>query len=296
MQQLDESAPVTVVTGASSGVGRATALRLAALGHHVYATVRTASAAADLRSEARSSLDGAFLQPMVLDLTDDAGVQEQIEELTSSRGRIDNLISNAGIYIGGAVENIPIEDFARALDTNFLGAMRIVKAILPTMRARRRGRIVAISSQSGQYVLPTGGAYSASKAALEAAIEALALEVARYGVEVTVVQLGLVQTKIHDNATRHAATPPYIATYKRALAVGLADAPLQLQPGEVAEAIASILSSPFAPRVVIGTDARRNLARRAALTDAEYIALHAIDDDSEFTQAWRSTFGFEIDL
>jgi len=286
---------VSVVTGASSGVGRAMTLTLAARGGRVFATVRTEADADALRDVATA--DGLLIDPVIVDLTDGAAVDLAFDEIWSRTDYVDHLVSNAGVYIGGAIENVPIEDVQRAIEVNYVGALRTAKAVIPRMRARGRGHIVAVSSQSARYVLPTGGVYSASKAALEAALEALALEVGRHGVHVSIVELGLVRTRIHANATRHSATEAYVDTYRRALAVGLADTPLQLEPDAVATEIAQLLTTSTPPfRVTVGPDAARNLMRRAALTDEEYVALHAIVDDEPFSRAWTDTFGFEIDL
>jgi NAD(P)-dependent dehydrogenase (short-subunit alcohol dehydrogenase family) len=176
-------AQVVLVSGASSGIGAATAARLAADGHRVFGGARGAPPA-----EPRG------VEWLALDVTDAASVEACVAALLGAAGHIDVLVNNAGIGIAGAVEDTTPEDLLRQLDTNLLGPLRLCRAVLPAMRARGRGRIVQISSLAGRIGVPFQGAYSASKFALEGLSEALALELRPFGIDVVLVQPGDVRT------------------------------------------------------------------------------------------------------
>jgi NAD(P)-dependent dehydrogenase (short-subunit alcohol dehydrogenase family) len=174
---------VVLVTGASSGIGAACAARLAADGHRVFGTTRGAPPAEPLRIEWLS-----------LDVRDEAAVARGVARLLDAAGRIDVLVNNAGVGLAGAVEDTAPEDLVRQLDTNLLGPLRLVRAVVPHMRAQGRGRIVQISSLAGRIGVPFQGAYSASKFALEGLSEALALELRPFGIDVVLVQPGDVRS------------------------------------------------------------------------------------------------------
>ncbi len=156
-----------LITGASKGIGRATAVELARRGHRVVATARDPRSLADLDVDQR----------LPLDVTDPASVAAAVRDA----GQLDILVSNAGAIFYAAVEAIPIDRFAELLDLNTLGAIRVAQAVLPGMRVRGSGRLLFMSSVVGRIVLPPGAAYQATKWALEALVESLAIEVAPSG-------------------------------------------------------------------------------------------------------------------
>ncbi len=182
---------VVLITGASSGIGKACAELLSTRGYVVYGTSRRPVEAAPPG------------YPMLeLDVTRDDSVQRAVETVLSREGRIDVVVNNAGYALAGAAEDTSIEEARAQLDANLLGALRVCKAVLPSMRARRSGRIIQISSLGGQVGLPFQSLYSASKFALEGFTEALRQEVAEFGIEATLVQPGDVQTRITENRVR----------------------------------------------------------------------------------------------
>ncbi len=169
-----------LVTGASSGIGAACAARLAADGHRVFGTTR--------RSAAPTAPEGVAW--LTLDVRDPASVERAVAQVLDEAGRIDVLVNNAGMGLAGAVEDTTPEDLVDQLETNLLGPLRLVRAVVPSMRARRSGRIVQMSSLAGRIGVPFQGAYAASKFALEGLSEALALELRPFGIDVVLVQPG----------------------------------------------------------------------------------------------------------
>ena len=183
---------VALVTGCSSGIGRATALALRARGVTTVATAR--------RTESLTELEAAGCTVLPLDVTDDASRRACVDAAVAAHGQIDVLVNNAGYAEMGPVEQVPLDAWRRQLETNVLGPVALVQLLLPGMRERGRGRIVNISSMGGEITFPGGGAYHASKYALEAMSEALRMETAPFGVQVVSVQPGPVATSFDVNS------------------------------------------------------------------------------------------------
>jgi NAD(P)-dependent dehydrogenase (short-subunit alcohol dehydrogenase family) len=190
-----------LVTGCSSGIGHATALRLARAGHTVYATARRASALAEL-AEA-----GATVRE--LDITDELSMKTVVEDIVTEHGRVGAVVNNAGYGAYGAVEDVPPQAMRAQFETNVFGAFRLVQLALPSMREARQGRIVNLSSMGGRLTFPFGGYYHASKHAVEALSDALRFEVRPFGVRVAIIEPGLITTRFGQTAagTMTAATP-----------------------------------------------------------------------------------------
>lgn len=220
---------VILITGASSGIGRAMAAHLTQQGYQVFGTSRAPQA--DL-------LDGFTLLP--LDVTSDESVRACVAEVMSRAGRLDVLINNAGVDLLGALEETSMDEAKRLFETNFFGVARMVQAALPHMRARRSGQIINVSSGLGRVVWPFEGMYIASKHALEAYSETLAYELLPFNIRVSIIEPGYFKTNI--GASMH-ITPPladYQPTRDRALKLMLGwldDAPLPEMMGRVAQGI-----------------------------------------------------------
>ncbi len=182
------NARVILISGASTGIGLATAKLLAAQGHMVFGTSR--------QPENMAVTDFTLLR---LDVNDDASVTACIEAVLAQVGRIDVLVNNAGVSLSGAVEEASIEDAKRLFETNFFGVLRMVNAVLPVMRQQRSGHIINISSLAGIMGVPYIGLYSASKHALEGYSEALRYEVKPFGIRVALVEPGDTRTDIAIN-------------------------------------------------------------------------------------------------
>lgn len=284
--------PVTLITGCSTGIGRATALELAHRGHDVYATMRNLSDSGELLATAdKQSLRLNVLQ---LDVTDSASVTCATATVIKSAGRIDTLISNAGYHAGNCLEETSLAVAQRLMDTNFFGGIRCIQAVLPHFRENRAGCIIGVTSQSGRITQPTCSAYCASKFAMEAALETLAIEVAQFGIRVAIIEPGLTFTAAQSKGQPWPHGTPYQETYRRAAAVFAASAAEGSTAGLVANAIAAAVAD-TQPRLryLVGADAQRNLAGRAALSDEDWVALHGLDRTSDFFARWAEVFGID---
>jgi NAD(P)-dependent dehydrogenase (short-subunit alcohol dehydrogenase family) len=242
-----------LITGASKGIGRATAAELTRRGHRVVATAR------DPRTLDELDVD----QRLALDVTD----PDSVAEAVAQAGHIDALVSNAGVIFYAAVEAIPTDEFARLFDLNTLGALRVAQALLPGMRARRKGRLLFMSSVVGRIVLPPGAAYAASKWALEAIVEALAIEVAPFGIDAALLEPGAVSSGALDDVTTYTLPDdPYAGLLDRG-----ERAMMTVQ--EVASGVADAVSVPQVPlRVPLGATAAQILAaRRNAPDDIPFV-------------------------
>ena len=178
---------IVLVTGASSGIGRATALALLGAGHTVYGGAR--------RVQSLETLTDAGGQALAMDVTDDADLRRAVQTVLDQQGRIDVLINNAGFGLYGAAEDVPLEQARHQLEVNLFGPARLVQLALPQMRRQGGGTIVNVSSMGGEIAFPLGAWYHASKHALEAYSDALRQEVRRFGVDVVLIQPGLIRTE-----------------------------------------------------------------------------------------------------
>ena len=226
--------PIALVTGASSGVGRATVIALAARGYRVFGTSRQSGAEAPA---------GVTMLP--LDVRDDASVASCLGSVIDAGRRLDLLVNNAGYEQAGALEELSLDEARAQFETNFFGVIRMVKAALPVMRRQRSGRIINVSSLSALVPIPFMGIYSASKFALDGWTEALRQELLPLGVQVSQVEPGFLRTPMMSNRRAPAATiGDYDRWRNRAFAaIAAAEA---AGPGAevVAEAIAGIAASP----------------------------------------------------
>lgn len=212
-----------LITGATDGLGKATALLLAERGYRVFAAGRSAEKRAQLDALAREKK--LPLETLELDVDEDASVQRAVAGVLARAGAIDVLINNAGVNFTATVEDLRMEDWRRQFETNVFGVLRVTKALLPHMRERRRGRILMVSSVSGFLTPPTQGAYSSSKHALEGMSNALRLELYPFGIEVILIQPGYIVTGIQKAAAELSKpywdkmkNSPYASLYERFLA------------------------------------------------------------------------------
>jgi len=184
---------VILITGCSSGIGRATAIEAAARGHRVFATARNPNDLADLERTPR-------LSSLRLDVTDTASIHEAVAQVRIRAGRLDALVSNAGYAQYGAIEEVTAEEWRAQFDANFLGAIETIRAVLPLMRQSGRGTIVIVSSVAGRLVIPFAAPYCASKHALEAVADALRVEAGAFGIRTVVVEPGPIETRFDERA------------------------------------------------------------------------------------------------
>lgn len=183
---------VVLITGCSTGIGHAAARAFLAAGYITVATAR--------RLDAISDLAEAGCMTLQLDVTDSTSCREATNAVLADHGRIDVLVNNAGFSAMGAVEDVTIDEWRAQFETNLFGVVQLVQLVLPHMRRRGSGRIINVGSMGGRVTFPGGGAYHASKYALEAMTDALRFESARHGVQVVLVEPGSVATALADNA------------------------------------------------------------------------------------------------
>ncbi|CAL2088504.1 Short chain dehydrogenase [Tenacibaculum sp. 190524A05c] len=181
---------VIIVTGASSGIGKSTALQLIKEGHRVYGVAR--------RLEKMQDIVKAGGKALAMDVTNQSQVKSVIQEILSIEQRIDVLINNAGFAIWGAVEDTSYEDAKRQFEVNIFGLAEVTKAVLPTMRKQKSGKIINISSIGGKIYSPLGAWYHATKHALEGWSDCLRLEVSQFGIDVVIVEPGAIKTEFGD--------------------------------------------------------------------------------------------------
>ena len=182
-----------LVTGCSSGIGRATAERLAASGWTVYATAR--------KPETLSDLEARGCRTLALDVTDEASMRAAVEAIESEHGAVGVLVNNAGYSQSGAIETVPMDKVRDQFETNVFGLVRLCQLVLPGMRRQRWGKIVNLSSMGGKLVFPGGGFYHATKYAVEAISDALRFEVKGFGVDVILIEPGLIRTAFGETAS-----------------------------------------------------------------------------------------------
>lgn len=259
-----------LITGCSSGFGRATAVELTDRGHDVIATARELSALEDLDVAQRLSLD--------------VTVQVSIDAAMTVAGEIDVLVNNAGISHRGPLESYPLDIADAVFATNTFGPLRMIQAVAPRMRERRSGVIVNVSSVEGFVTSPMHGVYSGSKRALEALSETLHYELGHFGVRVVIIEPGYFATALHDkDSPIDIAATPYAELHRQWSG---ADEKLiggtRPGPEPVAVAIADAIDDPDTPlRVTVGDDAAMIAATRKEL------------DDETFETTLRTTLGID---
>ncbi|MGB6552250.1 MAG: SDR family oxidoreductase [Candidatus Binataceae bacterium] len=188
---------IALITGCSSGIGKLSALEFARRGYRVYASMRTVENAGYLRAAADA--ERLAIETIELDVTDTASVKDAVAQILERDGRIDILVNNAGFGAAGPVEDYDDDEIRQVFETNFFGAVRVTRAVLPAMRAQRSGTIVMVSSISGLRTFPFMAVYSASKFALEAISNGLRYELWPFGIRVVLVEPGNFKTRAGTN-------------------------------------------------------------------------------------------------
>jgi NAD(P)-dependent dehydrogenase (short-subunit alcohol dehydrogenase family) len=199
-----------LITGCSTGIGHATAELLVREGWTVYATARNPDTLTDLEQ--------AGARTLALDVTDEASMTTAVNAVLQAEGAVGVLINNAGYSQSGAVESVPLNDVRRQFETNVFGLLRMCQLVLPGMREQHWGRIVNLSSMGGRVVFPGGGIYHATKYAVEALSDALRFEVRGFGVEVIIIEPGLIVTNFGETASASVQTDGPYADFNRAVA------------------------------------------------------------------------------
>ena len=288
--------PVTLVTGTSTGIGFATALHFARQGHRVVATMRNLAKAGPLEEVA-----GAEKLPLVvreLDVTRPESIDRAVATTVGREGPIDVLVNNAGIGGATPLELVPEDEHRAMFEANYWGPIRMMQAVLPSMRERKSGCIVNVTSIAGRVATPNQIPYSASKHALAAASEALAHEVAAFGIRVAIIEPGVIQTAIFENsagATRYDKTSPYRQIMRRNGKLFAAGFRNPGRPETVAEVIFEAVTT-TRPRLryPVGIDAEGLAAGRGRISDEEWVAMGGELSDAEYNARFKQHFGIEL--
>lgn len=293
-----DSKQVVLITGSSSGFGRVIAETLARRGHTVFATMRDSegrNAAKAAEIQALAERESLTLQVLELDVTDDASVDRAVQMMVQRAGRLDVAINNAGYGLAGLIEATTTEQAKNIMDTNFLGSVRVNRAVLPQMRRQRSGLLLHVSSGAGRLVIPSFGLYCASKFALESLAEAYRYELAPQGIESSIIEPGAYKTEVFGNlveAADQARTETYgVANQIFDKVQGLL-ARMAGNPQEVADAVLRIVETPAGQRKLryrvsvanLGVDEINNLCQEM---QAQLFGVLGITAETAFVQ--RST-------
>jgi NAD(P)-dependent dehydrogenase (short-subunit alcohol dehydrogenase family) len=258
---------VVLITGCSTGIGRATAERLARAGHAVYATARRLDSIEDLAKSGCRTL--------ALDVTSEESMSAAVAGVEEAEGAIGVLVNNAGYSQNGAVETVPLADVRAQFETNVFGLLRMCQLVLPGMRRRGEGRIVNISSMGGRFTFPGGGIYHATKHAVEAISDAMRFEVSGFGVHVVLIEPGIIRSSFGETAAGSVSggDGPY-AEFNAAVAEANATASegplgkLGGEPDDVAKVIETAIAARRPrSRYRVTASARVLLAQRRLLPD-----------------------------
>lgn len=270
-----ESSKILLITGVSSGFGRALAQEALAAGHKVVGTVRSAEAKREFES---LSANAAFAR--VLDVTDFDAIDGIVEEIEASVGPVDVLVNNAGYGHEGVMEESPLAEMRRQFDVNVFGAVAMMKAVLPFMRARRRGHILNITSMGGYITMPGITYYCGSKFALEGISEALGKEVKAFGVAVTAVAPGSFRTDWAGRSMRRTprSIPDYDAIFDPVRKAREEKSGKQLgDPQKAARAMLAVITAEHPPaHLLLGSDALGLVRDKLSMLEAEIRAWESV--------------------
>lgn len=282
---MGDVSKAVLITGCSSGIGQATARRLAAGGWTVYATAR--------RPESIADLEAAGCRTLALDVTDEASMVAAVRTIEETHGAVGVLINNAGYSQSGAIETVPLDAARRQFETNVFGLARLTQLVLPKMRDQRWGKIVNLGSMGGKLVFPGGGWYHATKFALEAVSDALRFEVRGFGIDVILLEPGLITTEFGNAAAASmtevdgeavavasaADSDPY-ATFNAtvgSVTKGAYEGPMRMLgagPDKVAKVIERAIRKRRAPtRVTITPSAKLTIPSRRLMPDRMWDAM-----------------------
>jgi NAD(P)-dependent dehydrogenase (short-subunit alcohol dehydrogenase family) len=278
--------PTALITGTSTGIGLETALYFARQGCRVFAGARKPEVV-----ERHPNI-----VPVKLDVDQDESVRECVAQVLEDAGAIDVLVNNAGVGVAGAIEMVPLDRIRGMFETNFYGAVRMMQAVLPSMRNRRSGTVVNVTSVMGHVTLGCHGFYSATKFALAAISESLAIEMKPFGVKVAIIEPGVILTPIWNKA--EAAMPeghPYQQAMGRLLRLFGAQMEGGTTPDTVARAIYDAVQEGATKlRYPVGLDAETIVPVRDRMTAAQWASLLAEEDEEKFVARAVAAFGVDL--
>jgi NAD(P)-dependent dehydrogenase (short-subunit alcohol dehydrogenase family) len=286
---------ISVVTGANSGIGRATAIHLAQQGHDVYGTVRSVDKAGKLLAMATDA--GVEINLVELDVADDDSVHAGFARiLDETSGRVDVLVNNAGIGGNAVAEECPPSTYLEIMNVNLCGAVRCLQQVLPGMRARHGGTIVNITSIAGRIAALAQSPYVTSKWALEGLSEGLAQELAPFGIRVVIIEPGVTKSAIFaKNIDAPNQTGAYDAHYRRMFQFYAAGHAQATDPFEVGRLIHHAITTDEPQlRYAVSWAGPEIIAGRQRMSDEAWVALGDLVDDTDYFAAFGSTFGLDI--
>ena len=263
---------VALVTGSSSGIGFETSLALARNGYHTFATMRNLGK--DEKIKQIIEKEDLSIEILELDVDNEESVNRAIKTVSEKKGRIDVLVNNAGYGMWGTVEDVSIDEFKKQFETNFFSIIRLIQKVAPIMRKQNSGNIVNISSVAGRIGFPVSPAYISSKFALEGLSESLRFELMPFGINVIIIEPGVIKTNFFDSmklseksqedSTYKEITDKVISGVKMMAEMGTS-------PKEVADTIIKALKDekPL-PRYIVGNDAMMFLEAKKMKTDIEF--------------------------
>jgi NAD(P)-dependent dehydrogenase (short-subunit alcohol dehydrogenase family) len=286
---------ISVVTGANSGIGRATAIHLAAQGHTVYGTVRSVTKAAKL--EAMAEAAGVSVKLVELDVADDDSVRDGFARILSETdGVVDVLVNNAGVGGNATAEECSSALHLEVMNVNLCGAVRCSQAVLPGMRARGHGAIVNITSVVGRIAALAQSPYVTSKWALEGFSEEMAQEVAPFGIRIAIVEPGVTKSAIFaKNIDMPNLTGAYDAQYRRMFQMYAAGVAHATDPFEVAAVVHhAVTTDQPVLRYAVSWGAKELIDGRAAMTDEQWVQLGNAASDDEYYDGFQAAFGLDL--
>ena len=288
-----EAPKVVVVTGANSGIGRAAAVHLAAAGHTVYGTMRDLGKGDKLLAKASEA--GETVHTVALDVSDDDSVSNGMAQILADAGHVDVLVNNAGVGMNSVVEEVDIEEAKSVFDVNYFGIIRCTQAVLPSMRERRSGTIVNISSIAGRIAALAQAIYASSKWAVECLSENLAQELAPWDIKVRMIEPGVTRTALLAKHADLHEDSDYADAYRRMFAFYMAGIEAGVAADEVAAVIAQAIDDPSDRlRYVCAYGGEELGDGRSGVSDADWVALGAAASDEEYFQRFERAFGLDI--
>lgn len=279
-----------LITGTSTGIGFETALAFGRAGHKVAAAMRNPARAPELATVA--SHENLAITVCTMDVDADASVSEAMGRIAKEIGPIDVLVNNAGIDRTGSVEELPLADYRAVMETNYFGVIRCIQAVLPAMRQRRSGLIINLASVAGHIAMSPMAPYTASKFALEALSECLAQEAKPFNIRVAIVEPGIIDTQMAKHISI-AQGPSAYPNQHRVAALFRSALMNPVPPTVVAEKVLAIaVSGTWQLRHPVGPDALPFLGWREAMSDEEWVAWGALDDDAWYERV-KADFGMD---
>ena len=285
---------IVVVTGTSTGIGQATAITLARGGHTVFAGMRNLERGGELRDVAGK--EKLPINVVQLDVDDDTSVAEAFKRILGEKGQIDGLVNNAGIPGRGYIEETPVAAFKKVMETNLYGGLRCIQAVVPSMRERRSGCIVNITSVAGRFGMSPQGSYAASKWAFEGLSEVLAHELSPFNVRVAIVEPGVIATPMTTTPRPAPQPSPYSMHGRRMVAYFMASLSKPTSPFEVAKVIQDIIDGRSTKlRNPAGADGAALINWRHSMTDEEWVA-SSTASDADWIADVKAKTGLDVKL